>query len=57
MSIPPQHYHQPSDQVDPTWNLAGAVQDTQLLFEVGYQLANGTHVPEWKEGGDFKPKG
>ena len=52
-----QHYHQPSDQVDPTWNLAGAVQDTQLLFEVGYQLANGTLVPEWKEGGDFKPKG
>ena len=51
------HYHQPSDRVDATWDLAGAVQDTQLLFEVGYQLATGAHVPEWKEGGDFKPRG
>jgi len=25
------HYHQPSDEVDPTWDLSGAVQDIQLL--------------------------
>ncbi len=34
-----QHYHQPSDNVDPSWNLAGAVEDTALLFEIGYRLA------------------
>ena len=51
-----QHYHQPSDKVDPTWDLAGAVQDTQLLFEVGYQIANGAHTPQWKPGGEFKGK-
>ncbi len=51
-----QHYHQPSDRIDPTWDLAGAVQDTQLLFEVGYQIANGAHVPVWKPGGEFKTK-
>src|SRR6266508_3216202 len=28
-------YHQVSDEVDPNWDLAGAAQDVQLLFEVG----------------------
>lgn len=51
-----QHYHQPSDRIDPTWDLAGAVQDTRLLFEVGYQIANGAHTPEWKLNGEFKGK-
>jgi Zn-dependent M28 family amino/carboxypeptidase len=50
------HYHQPSDEVDPTWDLSGAVQDVQLLFEVGYQVANGDKFPEWKTGSEFKSK-
>ncbi len=50
------HYHQPSDEVDPTWNLEGAAQDVQLLFEVGYQVANGSTFPEWKPGTEFKAK-
>ncbi len=50
------HYHQPSDKIDPTWDLAGAVQDTQLLFEVGYQIAVGSQTPEWKPEGEFKFK-
>jgi Zn-dependent M28 family amino/carboxypeptidase len=50
------HYHQPSDEVDPTWDLSGAVQDVQLLFEVGYQVANGDKFPEWKPGSEFKSK-
>ena len=50
------HYHQPSDEVDPTWDLSGAVQDVQLLFEVGYQVANGDKFPEWKSGSEFKAK-
>nr|MBA2411289.1 peptidase M28 [Burkholderiaceae bacterium] len=51
-----QHYHQPSDQVDPGWDLSGAAQDVQLLFEVGYQVANGDQWPEWKPGNEFKSK-
>jgi Zn-dependent M28 family amino/carboxypeptidase len=51
------HYHQPSDEVDPTWDLSGAVQDVQLLFEVGYQVANGDKFPEWKPGSEFRVKG
>ena len=50
------HYHQPSDEVDPTWDLSGAVQDVQLLFEVGYQVANAENFPEWKPGSEFKAK-
>jgi Zn-dependent M28 family amino/carboxypeptidase len=50
------HYHQPSDEVDPNWDLFGAVQDVQLFFEVGYQVANGDKFPEWKPGSEFKAK-
>src|SRR5438093_6601996 len=50
------HYHQVSDEVNPEWDLSGAVQDIQLLFEVGYQVANGDKFPEWKSGTEFKAK-
>ena len=49
-------YHQPSDDVKPDWDLTGAVQDVDLLFEVGYQVANADKFPEWKPGNEFKPK-
>jgi len=49
-------YHQASDEVKPDWDLTGAVQDVDLLFEVGYQIANGAKFPEWKPGIEFKPK-
>ncbi len=51
-----QHYHQPSDDVDPTWNFAGAMEDTAMLFEIGYRLAVGEDYPQWHEGAEFKPK-
>jgi Zn-dependent M28 family amino/carboxypeptidase len=47
-------YHQVTDEVKPDWDLSGAVQDVQLLFEVGYQVANGSKFPEWKPGTEFK---
>ena len=49
-------YHQPTDEVHPDWDLSGAVQDVDLLFEVGYQVANAAKFPEWKAGNEFKPK-
>ncbi len=48
------HYHKPSDQVEPDWNLAGAVQDLDLLFSVGYRVANTPAFPVWKPGSEFK---
>jgi Zn-dependent M28 family amino/carboxypeptidase len=50
------HYHQVSDEVDPNWDLSGAAQDVDLLFEVGYQVANADTFPEWKPGTEFKAK-
>jgi Zn-dependent M28 family amino/carboxypeptidase len=49
-------YHQVTDEVHPDWDLSGAVQDAQLLFELGYQVANDNKFPEWKVGNEFKPK-
>ena len=50
------HYHQVSDEVNPAWDLSGAVQDVQLMFEVGYQVATGDHYPTWMPGSEFKAK-
>ncbi len=49
-------YHQPSDQVDPAWDLSGAAEDIRLLFEVGYTVANGDTWPEWTPGTEFKAR-
>src|SRR5256714_3080117 len=50
------HYHQPSDEVNPEWDLSDAAEDLRLLLEVGYQVANGEKFPEWKPGTEFKAK-
>ena len=49
-------YHQVTDEIKPDWDLTGTVQDVDLLFEVGYQVANTDRFPEWKTGVEFKPK-
>jgi len=49
-------YHQVTDDVRPDWDLSGCVQDGQLLFEVGYEVANGDKFPEWKPRSEFKAK-
>jgi Zn-dependent M28 family amino/carboxypeptidase len=50
-----QYYHKAADEYDPTrWNLDGAVDDVQLLYQVGRNLANSTKWPGWKEGSEFK---
>jgi Zn-dependent M28 family amino/carboxypeptidase len=49
-------YHKVSDEVKPDWDLTGAVEDMQLLFEVGYRVAQSDRYPEWKPGTEFKAK-
>lgn len=49
-------YHKVSDEVKPDWDLSGAVEDLQLLFTVGYKVAEGNVYPEWKPGTEFKAK-
>jgi Zn-dependent M28 family amino/carboxypeptidase len=49
-------YHKVTDEIKPDWDLAGAVEDTQLLILVGYRVAQGDKFPEWKTGAEFKAK-
>jgi len=49
-----EHYHKPSDEVDPAWDLTGAVQDVQWLYEIGRRVAESDDWPQWKEGVEFK---
>jgi Zn-dependent M28 family amino/carboxypeptidase len=47
-------YHKVTDEVKPDWNLEGAIEDLQLLFQVGYRVAQSPDMPEWKQGSEFK---
>ena len=49
-----QRYHKPSDEYDPSWDLSGNVQDTELLYAVARELADGKTWPNWYEGTEFK---
>ena len=48
------HYHQPSDEYDPQWDLSGAVEDAQLLLIAGTRIANADGMPEWRPGDEFE---
>ena len=48
-------YHQPSDTVKPDWDLSGAVQDLQVLFDVGYRVAQTKARPAWKPDAIWRP--
>jgi Zn-dependent M28 family amino/carboxypeptidase len=49
-------YHKVSDEVKPDWDLSGAVEDGQMLFEVGYRIAQSSVWPTWKPGTEFRAK-
>ncbi len=50
------HYHKPSDEFDPEWDLSGAVGDLQLLFRVGHRLTTESRFPNWREGTEFRAR-
>ena len=47
-------YHQPQDEIKPTWDLSGAVLDLDLFLAIGYRVANASKFPEWKPGNEFR---
>lgn len=50
-----ERYHQPTDEFTPDrWDLSGARQDAELLFQVGKRLAFEETWPQWKNGSEFK---
>lgn len=48
-----QHYHQPSDDFDPNWNLEGMVEDARLAFAAAYMVADSVETPVWNPGDEF----
>ncbi|MGZ3427686.1 MAG: M28 family peptidase [Polyangia bacterium] len=49
-----QRYHQPSDQIDDSWNLEGAVDDVQLMVVTLMRIADAPRMPEWHRGDEFE---
>jgi len=49
-------YHAPSDHIKPDWDLTGAADDADLMFLIGYRVANADKFPEWKPGNEFRAK-
>lgn len=47
------HYHQPSDELSAEWDWTGAVEDTQLMAELGWHLAALPTMPAYKAGDQF----
>ena len=47
-------YHQACDAWGPDWNLDGAVQDIDIFYRIGDELARSARWPGWKAGSEFK---
>ncbi|MDX1498604.1 MAG: M28 family peptidase, partial [Woeseiaceae bacterium] len=48
------HYHQPSDEYDPSWNFDGMIEDTLLGYRTALAIANADRMPTWNEGDEFE---
>ena len=48
------HYHQPSDEYDPSWDFSSAVQIGRLAFWLGWEAANAAEMPNWLPGEEFQ---
>lgn len=48
-------YHQAADEWEADWDYAGMLQDLEVIYKVGLDLANSRIWPEWKDGSEFGP--
>ncbi len=48
------HYHQASDEFDPSWDFNAAVQAGRLGFWLGWEAANAPEKPNWLPGEEFR---
>ncbi|TRY29363.1 M28 family metallopeptidase [Aliiglaciecola sp. M165] len=47
-------YHQVCDQFRENWDFGGVQEDTQMFFDVGYQIANSNNWPKWNSTSEFQ---
>ena len=50
------HYHKPTDEVRPDWDLSGAVEDLKLYFAVGYRVAQADTWPRGSRAASSRPR-
>ena len=48
------HYHQPSDEFNPSWSFEGAAQLMESVFWTALYLANEDEMPRWNPGDPFE---
>lgn len=49
-------YHQPTDEYSPDWDVAGTLDDINLWFSLGLQVADGSFVPQWTGNKEYKQR-
>jgi Zn-dependent M28 family amino/carboxypeptidase len=47
-------YHKPGDEYDPKWDWSGAMQDLQLYYTIGRELADSDAWPNWMPKDEFR---
>ncbi|MDP1571676.1 MAG: M28 family peptidase [Vicinamibacterales bacterium] len=47
------HYHQPSDEYDPSWDFSGGVNDLRFLAQLAWRIAALPDVPTYNDGDQF----
>lgn len=48
------HYHQPSDEFDPSWDFSGLVDISRFGIELGWKAANQDELVQWLPGDEFE---
>lgn len=49
-------YHQPADEYNADWDWGGVLQDLELYFEIGRELAAESTFPNWYENSEFRAR-
>jgi len=47
-------YHAPSDEYAEDWDWSGIAQETEVLYALGRELADGESWPNWRPGDEFR---
>ncbi len=47
-------YHKPQDEYVATWDWSGAVQDLEMYYGIGRELADGSSWPHWAPTAEFR---
>lgn len=49
-----ERYHKAGDEIHPEWDNGGIMQDLNAHFYIGVSISNGSDLPTWSEGNEFK---